>query len=71
MCCCSYLERSPVEFALKADANVAESWVYTVPVINPALNPAVRANGSFTPNVGRSVNKEGCPKADMEWAAFA
>ena len=50
MCCCSYLECSPVEFALKADGNDAESWVYTVPVINPALNPAVRANGSFAPN---------------------
>ena len=35
MCCCSYLERSPVEFALKVDARDCEGWMYTVPVINP------------------------------------
>jgi hypothetical protein len=34
MCCCSYLEHSPVEFALKVDARDCEGWVYTVPVIN-------------------------------------
>jgi len=35
MCCCSYLERSPVEFALKVDARDCEGWVYAVPVVNP------------------------------------
>ena len=35
MCCCSYLEHSPVEFALKVDARDCEGWVYAVPVVNP------------------------------------
>jgi hypothetical protein len=34
MCCCSYLECSPVEFTLKVDAWDCKGWVYTVPVIN-------------------------------------
>jgi hypothetical protein len=55
MCCCSYLERSPVEFTLKVDARDCEGKVYAVPVVNPPrLNHAARANGSFAPNVRHS-----------------
>mgnify|MGYP006138843729 len=65
MCCCSYLEHSPVEFALKVDARDCEGWMYTVPVINP---PA-KSGRSCPPCYRRSILGNDGQKLTMNYQA--